>query len=47
MQAVAPALPLQQLLEKGGEIGPKLRERGRSRAPQMELLVSLIQNANY
>jgi hypothetical protein len=44
VQAVAPALPLQQLLREGKTIGPQLRERSRKkRSPQMRQLVKIIQ----
>jgi hypothetical protein len=47
MQAVAPALPLEQLLKDGREIGPRLRERRRSRPHQMKQLVNIMQNVHY
>jgi len=43
VQAVAPALPLHQLLREGQTIGPQLRERSRKkRSPQMRQLVEII-----
>ena len=47
MQAVAPALPLEQLLKEGRKIGPRLRERRRSRPHQMKQLVNIMQNVHY
>ncbi len=42
LQALAPALPLEQLLNQGPSLGPKLRERRRSRLQQMPQLVNII-----
>jgi hypothetical protein len=44
LQAVAPALSLEQLLNRGQALGRKLRERPRKRMAQMSRLVSMIQN---
>jgi hypothetical protein len=44
LRVIAPALPLQQLLEQANWIGPKLRERRRKRLPQMTQLVEIINN---
>ena len=46
LRAVAPALPLAQLLAEGPQIGRKLRERRRKRVSQMAQLVALTQNAS-
>lgn len=43
VQAVAPALPLQELLRRGAELGPQLRERARRRPAQMKQLVNIMQ----
>jgi hypothetical protein len=42
VQAVAPALPLQQLLREGREIGIQLRERPRQRKNQLRELACMI-----
>jgi hypothetical protein len=43
VQAVAPALPLHQLLRDGKDIGPQLRERPRRNRPsQMVQLVKIM-----
>jgi hypothetical protein len=40
---VAPALPLQTLVQQGQAIGRQLRERRRNRPAQMDKLVEIIQ----
>ena len=47
VQAVAPALHLEQLLKLGPTMSRKLRERRRTRLGQMVQLVALINCASY
>ena len=47
VQAVAPALPLVELLQQGPTLGRKLRERNRKREGQMSQLVALIKHDSY
>jgi hypothetical protein len=42
VRALVPALSLQQLLAQGPILGLKLRERRRTRVPQMQQLVDII-----
>jgi hypothetical protein len=44
VQAVAPALPLQELLRHGQTIGAQLRERRRNRPAQMLQLVNIMKS---
>jgi hypothetical protein len=43
LQALAPALSLEQLLKQGASLGAKLSERARRRPPQMAQLVKIIE----
>jgi hypothetical protein len=47
VQAVAPALPLAQLLKRGRTMRLKLREGRRRRTPQMTQLVSLTNHVLF
>ncbi len=42
LQVIAPALPLQQLLNEGSHLARKLRQPRRGRKPQMIGLVEMI-----
>ena len=47
LRVIAPALPLQQLLDEGPDLARRLRERSRQRKPQMTQLVSFISQSGF